>query len=143
MNRDEHRGAHILLAGRNFGCGSSREHAPWALQDAGFEVIIAPSFADIFRANCASIGVLAVDLDESLVRALFERVAQDPSWRLTVDLERLTLTGDSFDTTFEVDPHVRYRLLEGLDAIDLSLRHDNHITDFERNRPPSRPTMAI
>jgi 3-isopropylmalate/(R)-2-methylmalate dehydratase small subunit len=143
MNREEHQGARILLAGRNFGCGSSREHAPWALQDTGFDVIIAPSFADIFRANCANIGVLTVDLDESEVRSLFGRVARDPSWQLMVDLDQQTLTGDSFTTTFEVDPHLRHRLLEGLDAIDLSLLHDDDISEFERNRPSWRPTVSV
>ena len=143
MNREEHQGARILLAGRNFGCGSSREHAPWALQDTGFDVIIAPSFADIFRANCANIGVLTVDLDESEVRALFELVAEDPSRQLTVDLEQRTLTGDSIDIAFEVDPHLRYRLLEGLDTIDLSLQHEDDITAFENNRPPRRPTVSV
>ena len=143
MNREEHQGSRILLAGRNFGCGSSREHAPWALQDTGFDVIIAPSFADIFRANCANIGVLTVDLDESEVRALFELVAEDPSRQLTVDLEQRTLTGDSIDIAFEVDPHLRYRLLEGLDTIDLSLQHEDDITAFENNRPPRRPTMCV
>lgn len=141
MNRPEHRGASILLAGRNFGSGSSREHAPWALQDAGFDVLIAPSFADIFRSNCANIGVLTIELDQVLVSELFGRVRRDPAWELVADLRNQTLRGDGFDADFQVDPHVRHRLLEGLDPIDLSLHHADDIAEFERVRPAWRPSI--
>ena len=141
MNKPEHAGANILLAGRNFGCGSSREHAPWALQDAGFRVIIAPSFADIFRSNCANIGVLTVTVAESLARDLFARVAADPGWLLTVDLDACELSGDGFRTGFTVDPHVRHRLRNGLDSIGTSLQHVDEIAEFERRRPAWRPRI--
>ena len=141
MNRPEHRGARILVSGRNFGCGSSREHAPWALQDAGFDVLIAPSFADIFRANCANIGVLTIELDEATVAQLFDQVGRDPAWELVADLRTQTLTGDGFDVDFQVDPHVRHRLLDGLDPIDLTERHEDDIAAFERGRPAWRPTI--
>lgn len=142
MNRPEHAGAPILLAGRNFGCGSSREHAPWALEDAGFRAIVAPSFADIFRTNCAKIGVVTVELPEATVRALFDAVAADPGTELTVDLETMTVAGGGVEAPFALDPHVRHSLLEGLDDIDQTLRHDDAIAAFEAERPGYRPRLG-
>lgn len=142
MNRPEHRGATILLAGPNFGCGSSREHAPWALEDAGFRAILAPGFADIFRTNCGKIGLLCVELDDGLVRRLFELVAEDPSLELTVDLEEQRVTGPGVETGFEIDAHTRRCLLEGLDDIDLTLEHEPEITSFEATRPVWRPRLG-
>ncbi|MDX1658829.1 MAG: 3-isopropylmalate dehydratase small subunit [Nitriliruptorales bacterium] len=141
MNRPEHAGANILLAGRNFGCGSSREHAPWALEDAGFEAIIAPSFADIFKNNCAKIGLLTVELDDDTVRRLFDLVDDDPSIELTIDLEAQTVTGPEVDETFEVDPHTKHCLLNGLDDIALTLEHEDAISAFEKTRPAYRPRV--
>ncbi len=147
MNKPEHAGAPVLLAGRNFGCGSSREHAPWALEDAGFQAIIAPSFADIFRTNCAKIGVLAVQLDDVVVGRLFDLVAADPAVEVTVDLEaqRVTAPGvgdlEGVDVAFDIDPHTRHCLLEGLDDIALTLTNEDAITAYEATRPAYKPLV--
>lgn len=148
MNKPEHAGAPILLAGRNFGCGSSREHAPWALEDAGFTAIIAPSFADIFRNNCGKIGVVAVELDDEVVRQLFTLVEADPAVEVTVDLEKLRVTADpvgdleGVDVPFDIHPHTRHCLLNGLDDIGLTLQHEDDITTFESGRAAWRPAVA-
>ncbi len=147
MNRPEHAGAPILVAGRNFGCGSSREHAPWALQDAGFDAIIAPSFADIFRTNCAKIGVVCVVLDEGVVAQLFALIDADPSVEVTVDLTELRVSApgvgglDGVEVAFEIDPHTRHCLLNGLDDIALTLEHDDDIAAYETTRAPHRPVV--
>jgi len=134
LNAERFRGATILVAGRNFGCGSSREHAPWALQDYGFRTVIAPSFADIFATNCSKIGLLAVKLSESEVSELFHRAEKD-GYRATVDLERQLVTDASgFAAQFEIDPFVRRCLLEGLDEIGLTLAHEASITAYEQRR---------
>jgi 3-isopropylmalate/(R)-2-methylmalate dehydratase small subunit len=141
MNRPEHDGAVVLLAGENFGSGSSREHAPWALQDYGFGAIIAPSFADIFKNNCAKIGLLAVELPEGTVKKLLEAVRQDPEAGLTVDLEERTVTGPGVEATFEIDDFTRHRLLNGLDDIGLTLTHEDELEAFERSRPDYLPNV--
>jgi 3-isopropylmalate/(R)-2-methylmalate dehydratase small subunit len=141
MNRPEHAGASILLAGPNFGCGSSREHAPWALEDAGFGAIVAPSFADIFRNNCGKIGVVCVELDDATVRSLFDAVAADPSVEFTVDLESQTLSGAGVVAEFDIDPHTKHCLMHGLDDIALTLEHADDITAFEASRPSYRPRL--
>jgi len=141
MNRPEHEGAVVLLAGENFGCGSSREHAPWALQDYGFGAIIAPSFADIFRNNCAKIGLLAIQLPEEMVQKLFDAVRGDPEAKITVDLEERTVTGPGIRTSFEMDDFTRYRLLNGLDDIGLTLTHEADLETFERSRPSYLPKV--
>jgi 3-isopropylmalate/(R)-2-methylmalate dehydratase small subunit len=141
MNRPEHEGAVVLLAGENFGCGSSREHAPWALQDYGFGAIIAPSFADIFRNNCAKIGLLATQLPEEMVQKLFDAVSRDPEAKITVDLEERTVTGPSIQASFEMDDFTRYRLLNGLDDIGLTLTYDADLETFERSRPSYLPKV--
>ena len=136
LNRAEHRGATILLARRNFGCGSSREHAPWALEDYGFRVVIAPSFADIFYNNCFKNGLLPVRLEEERVDNLFRRVAQHPGYKLTVDLENCRLRDDhGLDLPFEVEPFRRHCLLHGLDDIALTLEHEDKISKFEAAHP--------
>jgi 3-isopropylmalate/(R)-2-methylmalate dehydratase small subunit len=147
MNRPEHDGAQVLLTGRNFGCGSSREHAPWALEDAGFRVIIASSFADIFRTNCGKVGILCVQADEKVVRQLFELVAADPSVRFEVDLEqqRVTVPGvdvlEGVEIDFDIDQHTKHCLINGLDDIGLTLVHEADITAYERTRPAFRPLV--
>ena len=141
MNRPEHEGAVVLLAGENFGCGSSREHAPWALQDYGFGAIIAPSFADIFRNNCAKIGLLAIQLPEEMVQKLFDAVREDPEANITVDLEERTVTGPGIQASFEMDDFTRYRLLNGLDDIGLTLTHEADLEIFERSRPSYLPKV--
>ncbi len=143
MNRPEHAGATILLGGTNFGCGSSREHAPWALQDAGFEAIIAPSFADIFRNNCGKVGVICAQLDESTVRSLFEVVADQPGTTFTVDLESQTVQGGGIMASFPMDQHTKHCLVNGLDDIALTMAHDDAIAAFETTRPGYGPRVAV
>ncbi len=141
LNRPEHEGAAILLAGENFGCGSSREHAPWALQDYGFGAIIAPSFADIFRNNCAKIGLLAVELPEETVKKLLDVVRDDPEAEVTVDLEERTVIGTGVEEKFEMDDFTRHRLLDGLDDIGLTLTHEADLEAFEQSRPTYLPKV--
>lgn len=132
LNRPEHRGAAFLLAGRNFGCGSSREHAAWALRDAGFRAVLAPSFADIFRSNAFQNGILPVVLPEETLEELARRVEGAPGTELTVDLEACTVAaGGETLASFEVDPFRRRSLLQGLDDIGLTLEHEADIAAFE------------
>ena len=132
LNQPQFAGARILLAGRNFGCGSSREHAAWALQDYGFDVVIAPSFGDIFRSNAAQVGLVIVELPEAQVKDLMESVDLDRGSDLTVDLEALTVTTPAGRVLpFAFDESSRYRLLNGLDDIGLTLRHEGEITAYE------------
>ncbi|MGQ0668533.1 MAG: 3-isopropylmalate dehydratase small subunit [Actinomycetota bacterium] len=140
LNDPRYAGAPILLAGSNFGCGSSREHAPWALEDAGFRAIIAPSFADIFRNNCHKIGLLPVELPSESVRALMDAVEGDPATLITVDLGRGTVSAPGAEETFEIDEATRWRLMEGLDEIGLTLRHADAIAGYEAARLPWLPT---
>ncbi len=140
LNDERYAGATILLAGPNFGSGSSREHAPWALEDHGFRAVIAPSFADIFRNNCCKIGLLPVELPQESVRALMDAVLDDPGTRIAVDLEALTVTAPSVQETFEFDDFRRWCLLEGFDDIDLTLRHVDEIAAYETSRPSWLPT---
>ena len=132
LNRPEFAGASILLTGRNFACGSSREHAVWALQDYGFEVVIAPSFSDIFRSNAGKAGLLVISLPQEQVKDLMERVDLDRGSELTVDLERRTITGpDGRVIPFDVDAEMRNRLLHGLDEIGITLQHEDAIAAYE------------
>jgi 3-isopropylmalate/(R)-2-methylmalate dehydratase small subunit len=134
LNRPEFAGASILLTRRNFGCGSSREHAPWALADYGFRAILAPSFADIFFNNCFKNGLLPIRLDEAVIDDLFRRVAAHPDYRLTVDLENRAITDEfGLSLAFEVDDFRRGCLLEGLDDIGLTLAHEDRIAEYERS----------
>ena len=133
LNAPTVQGASILVAGPNFGCGSSREHAPWALRDYGFRAIVAPSFADIFYNNCCQNGLLAVRLDDSLVRKLFATAEQGGALELTVDLRINRVTGpDGFRARFDMDPYRRQMLLEGLDEIGQTLRQELRIAAYER-----------
>jgi 3-isopropylmalate/(R)-2-methylmalate dehydratase small subunit len=132
LNRPEYAGASILLTRRNFGCGSSREHAPWALEDYGFRVILAPSFADIFFNNCFKNGMLPIRLDEAVIDDLFGRAAAHPGYRLTVDLENRKITDEfGLSLVFEVDDFRRHCLLGGLDDIGLTLQSEGKITEYE------------
>ncbi len=133
LNRPEYAGASILLARRNFGCGSSREHAPWALENYGFREIIAPSFADIFYNNCFKNGLLPIRLDEAAVDGLFSRCAAHRDYKLTVDLEKCVITdAHGLSLPFEVDAFRRHCLLEGLDDIGLTLEHEPAIAAYEQ-----------
>lgn len=140
LNDARYAGASILLAGENFGCGSSREHAPWAIEDAGFEAIIAPSFADIFRNNCTKIGLLPVELRAESVRALMDAVLDDPTTQIVVDLDQLVVRAPGLDEVFDMEAYTRWRLLEGLDDIGLTLRHEAEITGYESQRSAWLPT---
>jgi 3-isopropylmalate/(R)-2-methylmalate dehydratase small subunit len=135
LNQARYAGSTILLARANFGCGSSREHAPWALDDYGFRAVIAPSYADIFYNNCFKNGLLPVQLSEDQVDQLFRRVEANPGYQLTVDLNKQTVSDDSgLEYKFEVDPFRRDCLLKGLDDIGLTLEQENKISQFEANR---------
>ena len=134
LNRPEHAGAAVLVAGPNFGCGSSREHAPWAIRDAGFRAVIAPSFGDIFRANSFKTGILAVTLPDSQVRHLLDLASEDSTAVIELDLEAQQVRGEGFAYPFEIDPFVRECLLNGLDEIGLVEKHSAAITDYEAHR---------
>jgi 3-isopropylmalate/(R)-2-methylmalate dehydratase small subunit len=142
LNDPRYAGATILLAGPNFGSGSSREHAVWALEDHGFRVIVSPRFADIFRNNCTKVGLLPVELPAEAVRALMDAVVDDPSTPITVDLEAMRVDTSSMSESFEIDPFTRHRLLEGLDDIALTLRFDEDITRYESTRAPWLPAAS-
>ncbi len=136
LNEPRYRAASILLAGKNFGCGSSREHAPWALADFGFRAIIAPSFADIFANNCMKNGLLPVVLTDGEVAELMRRGKEIASCNVTVDLVSKSVSDErGFLATFEISDFQRYCLLEGLDDIGLTLRNESDITAYERERP--------
>jgi len=134
LDRPEHAGASVLVTGANFGCGSSREHAPWALRDFGFRAIISPSFADIFLANSYKTGLLAVTLPERQVRHLIDLASEDPTAIVTVDLEKQEVRGEGFTYGFEIDAFARECLLGGLDEIGLVERHEAEITAYEAKR---------
>ena len=143
MNADRYRGATILATRANFGCGSSREHAPWALLDYGFRCLIAPSFADIFYNNCFKNGILPVKLSESQVETIFERVRKTPRYRLTVDLEQKKIVSeDGLAFAFELDEFRRHCLLNGLDDIGLTLRHEDRIRIYEAAHPEVAPARS-
>ena len=143
LNQPRFRGASILLARKNFGCGSSREHAPWALQQYGFRALIAPSYADIFFNNCFKNGLLPIVLPERQVAALFDETAAFVGYRLTIDLERqVVIQPDGSELAFEVEPFRKYCLLGGYDDIALTLRHADTIRTFEAERLLKQPWLA-
>ena len=141
LNDPIYANAHVLIAGRNFGCGSSREHAPWALQDYGFKAIIAPSFADIFRNNCGKIGLLLITLRSDEVEILMQAAEQKPESFVKIDLEAQTvqLESEEWSMHFEIDPFLKHCLLNGLDDISLTLQSDADIAAFEKKRPDFLP----
>jgi 3-isopropylmalate/(R)-2-methylmalate dehydratase small subunit len=142
LNQPRYQGAQILLARENFGCGSSREHAPWALMDYGFQAVIAPSYADIFFNNCFKNGLLPVILDATAVDQIFRELEAAPGYRLTVDLEQQTVItpgGKSF--SFAIDPFRKHCLLNGLDEIGLTLEHADEIRMFEQKRRVEQPWL--
>jgi 3-isopropylmalate/(R)-2-methylmalate dehydratase small subunit len=144
LHRPAFRGASILVAGRNFGCGSSREHAAWALQDYGFDVVIAPSFGDIFRTNAGKNGLLAITLPEDELERLKESVDLDRGSELTVDLERqVVVAPDGRKVSFEIDAAIRHRLLNGLDDIGITLSFEAEIDSYERAHPPRVDTTGL
>jgi 3-isopropylmalate/(R)-2-methylmalate dehydratase small subunit len=136
LNQEQYEDAQILVAGPNFGCGSSREHAPWALEDYGFRAVLAPSFADIFRNNCLKIGLLPVALPSEVITRIMRTVEEDPSVEIVVDVvdRRVALPAIDLDEPFELEDFHHYRLLEGLDDIGITLRHADDITAYESHR---------
>ncbi|MGB6102141.1 MAG: 3-isopropylmalate dehydratase small subunit [Comamonas sp.] len=143
LNQPRYKGASILLARQNFGCGSSREHAPWALQQYGFRALIAPSYADIFFNNCYKNGLLPIVLPETVVGRLFDAVAAFPGYELTVDLQRqVVVQPQGEEIPFEVEPFRKYCLLGGLDDIGLTLRHKDKIQAYEAERLITKPWLA-
>ena len=143
LNQPRYAGASILLARKNFGCGSSREHAPWALDQFGFRAVIAPSFADIFFNNCFKNGLLPIVLPEATVAQLFDEVAAFPGYQLTIDLERQVIVRpQGEEIPFDVIPFRKYCLLNGFDDIGLTLRHKDKIAAFEAHRLATKPWLA-
>jgi 3-isopropylmalate/(R)-2-methylmalate dehydratase small subunit len=145
LNQPEYDGASILLAGPDFGTGSSREHAVWALQQYGFRAVVSARFGDIFRNNATKMGLLPIELPESDVDRLQDRVEADPAMELTIDLsarELRSADGVLPALSFAIDDYTRWRLLEGLDDVDLTLRHADDITEYEKNRRPWLPVTA-
>lgn len=134
LNQPRYQGASVLISRANFGCGSSREHAPWAIQDFGFKVVIAPSYADIFFNNCFKNGILPIKLSEEQVEDLFQRTAKQEGYQLSVDLETKKLTDNQgLEIDIEIDEHRRQFLLQGLDDIGLTLKHETDITAYEQS----------
>ena len=144
LNQEQYDGAQILVAGANFGCGSSREHAPWALEDYGFRAVIAPSFADIFRNNCLKIGLLPVALSADVVKRIMAAVEDDSTIEIVVDVvdRRVAVPAIDLDEPFELEDFHHSRLLEGLDDIGITLRHDADISAYESRRAEWLPTSA-
>jgi len=144
LNRPEHEGARVLVAGANFGTGSSREHAVWALTDYGFEAVVSPRFGDIFRTNCTKAGLVPAEVSEEAGAALLAAVEADPELEVTVDVEQRLVRAPSagIEAPFPLDDFTRWRLLEGLDDIGLTLRHADDIDIYERNRPGWLPSLT-
>jgi 3-isopropylmalate/(R)-2-methylmalate dehydratase small subunit len=144
LNREEYAGASILVAGPNFGTGSSREHAVWALQDYGFRAVVSPRFADIFRNNCTKVGVVPVQVEAAIGEQLLRAIEASPALELTIDVERRTIAAPAagIDASFPLDDFTRDRFLEGLDDIGLSLRHVDRIDGYEATRATWLPSLG-
>ena len=142
LNNPAHASASILVAGPEFGTGSSRQHAVWALRDFGFKVVISPRFGDIFRGNALKEGLLPVQLDQKAVEALWDMADSEPDKRITVDLQERQVRVDDAVWTFPIDDFSRWRLMEGLDDIGLTLRNEEMITSYEKSRPAFKPVVV-
>jgi 3-isopropylmalate/(R)-2-methylmalate dehydratase small subunit len=140
LNQPQYAGATVLVAGPDFGTGSSREHAVWALQDYGFKVVVSSRFADIFRGNSGKGGLLTAQVTQDVVESLWAEIEADPALEVTVDLDRREIRAGDLVATFDVDDYVRWRLMEGLDDIGITLQHADAITEFEATRPAWKPT---
>lgn len=143
LNQPAYAQATVLVAGPDFGTGSSREHAVWALQDFGFKVVLSSRFADIFRGNSGKAGLLTAQVDQSVIEALWETIEADPSQQITVDLVAREVRAGSIVASFDVDDYVRWRLMEGLDDIGITMQHADAIEEFETARPSFKPSMTI
>jgi 3-isopropylmalate/(R)-2-methylmalate dehydratase small subunit len=142
LNRPEHQGVTVLVAGPDFGTGSSREHAVWALQDYGFAVVLSSRFADIFRGNSGKGGLLTAQVDQEVIEALWDAIEADPELQVTIDLEKRQVMAGEIQADFDVDDYVRWRLMEGLDDIGITLQYADDITVFEASRPAWKPTTT-
>ena len=146
LNDEAYAGGSVLVAGPDFGTGSSREHAVWALQNYGFEVVLSPRFGDIFRGNSGKAGLLAAQVDEKVVQRLWDLMEREPGTEITVDLESRTVRAgdgeDRVEDSFDIDDYTRWRLLEGLDDIGITLSHDDDIASYETTRPSWKPATA-
>jgi 3-isopropylmalate/(R)-2-methylmalate dehydratase small subunit len=142
LNKPEYDGATVLVAGPDFGTGSSREHAVWALMDYGFEVVLSSRFADIFRGNAGKSGLLAAQLEQDAIESLWRVVEGDPTTEVTVDLEAREVRAGDLVLPFQIDDYTRWRLLEGLDDIGITLSHEDDIVAFEARRPSWKPTTV-
>lgn len=138
-NKPEFSGATVLVAGPDFGTGSSREHAVWALMDYGFKVVISSRFADIFRGNSGKAGLLAAQVSQDVVEQLWKLIEHDPTTQIVVDLESRTVQADALTAPFDIDDYTRYRLLNGLDDVGITLSHEEDITAYEATRPSFKP----
>jgi 3-isopropylmalate/(R)-2-methylmalate dehydratase small subunit len=144
LNQERYRGANVLVAGNNFGTGSSREHAVWALMDYGFQAVVSPRFADIFRSNCGKMGLVAATVERAVVERLWGAIEEDADLEIVVDVEhrRVAAPAIGLDEPFELDDFTQYRLVNGLDDIGLTLRHVDAIDSYEATRPPWRPSIT-
>ena len=139
LNQPEYEGVSVLVAGPDFGTGSSREHAVWALMDFGFRVVVSSRFGDIFRGNSGKAGLLAALVDQQVVEQLWTAIETDPGTKVTVDLENKTISAGDVSAPFEIDDYTRYRLLNGLDDVGITLSHEADITAYEATRPAFKP----
>jgi 3-isopropylmalate/(R)-2-methylmalate dehydratase small subunit len=144
LNQERYDGANVLVAGKNFGTGSSREHAVWALMDYGFHAVVAPRFADIFRNNCGKMGLVAATVEPAVVERLWGAIEEDPDLEIVVDVEhkRVAAPAIELDEPFELDDFTQYRLVNGLDDIGLTLRSEDAISGYERTRPSWKPSIT-
>jgi 3-isopropylmalate/(R)-2-methylmalate dehydratase small subunit len=138
-NKPEYAGATVLVAGPDFGTGSSREHAVWALMDYGFKVVVSSRFADIFRGNSGKAGLLAAQVSQDVVEQLWKLIETDPTTQIVVDLEQRTIQAGALTAPFDIDDYTRYRLLNGLDDVGITLTHDDDIASYEKQRPSWKP----
>jgi 3-isopropylmalate/(R)-2-methylmalate dehydratase small subunit len=144
LNQERYDGANVLVAGNNFGTGSSREHAVWALMDYGFQAVLSPRFADIFKNNCGKMGLVAATVDHAVIERLWGAIEEDPDLDIVVDVEhkRVAAPAIELDEPFELDDFTQYRLVNGLDDIGLTLRNADAITDYEASRPSWKPSIT-
>ena len=139
LNKPEYKDATILVAGPEFGTGSSREHAVWALMDYGFKVVLSSRYADIFRGNSGKAGLVTAEVSQDVIEKIWALVEKEPSTQITVDLDKRQVKAGDLVADFQIDDYVRWRLMEGLDDIGLTLRHESKITEFEKSRPSYKP----
>jgi len=139
INKPEYDGATVLVAGPDFGTGSSREHAVWALMDYGFKVVLSSRFADIFRGNSGKAGLLAAQVTQDVIEQLWKLIEADPTTQIVVDLEERTVQADALTAPFQIDDYTRWRLLQGLDDIGITLSHEEKVAAYEAARPPWKP----